>query len=318
MSGDFPATSPEAVGLDGDQLLAADERIRRELPHVTSLLVARRGRLAFERYYGPGAARRQDTQSVTKSVLALLTGIALERGLLAGLDQPVLPPGTAVRDLRWHEVTLRQLLTMTAGLPSELTDPAYDEAWMASADPVRFALEQVLVDGPGRAFRYSNAGAHVLGAVLARAAGQDLAAFAQAVLFGPLGLAPPAWARDPQGRPFGNGGLHLTPRELLCLGQLVLGRGEWRGQRLLPEGWVEEATRAHVEGYAWMEGLPGYGFLWWTAREGDTEGWYATGYGGQYVAVFPELDLVAVMTGRVEPHPSHRHIIAGDVREAAR
>ncbi|EYB68260.1 beta-lactamase [Deinococcus phoenicis] len=317
---DLPTAPPEAVGLDPARLHAACLHVARDLPQVTSLLVARRGHLAFERYFGIEATEPQDTQSVTKSALSLLTGIALDRGLLPGPDQPVLPllPGLtdSVKDTRWPHVTLRHLLTMTSGLPSELTDPAYDDAWFTSSDPVRFALAQALVSPPGTAFHYSNAGAHVLGAVLAHAARQDLAAFAQEALWTPLGITAPPWPRDPQGRPFASGGLRLTPRQMLRLGQLVLQRGEWAGQRVVSPAWVEEATRPHVPGYEWMEGLPGYGLLWWVTREGNTEGWYATGYGGQYVAVFPELDLVAVMTGKVENHPSHRHVIAREVRGA--
>ena len=316
----LPAAPPEAVGLDPVRLDAAARYVARDLPHVTSLLVARRGCLAFERYFGIQAGEAQDLQSVTKSLVSLLVGIALDRGLLTSLDQPVLPllPGAGdPSDCRWRQVTLRHLLTMTSGLPSELTDPAYDDAWVKSADPVRFALAQPLVAAPGSTFHYSNAGAHLLGAALAGAAGQDLAAFAQEALWTPLGIATPHWPRDPQGRPFASGGLHLTPRDLLRLGQLVLQRGEWAGQQWVSRAWVEEATRPHLPGYEWMEGLPEYGLLWWVAREGHTEGWYATGYGGQYLAVFPELELVAVMTGKVENHSNHRHVIAREVRAAA-
>ncbi|GAA3836089.1 serine hydrolase [Deinococcus aetherius] len=319
---DLPTTRPEDAGLDPNRLDALHARIERALPHVTSLLVARHGHLAFERYFGIYPTSPQDTQSVTKSLVSLLVGVALDRGLLAGLDQPVLPllgsDADALTDARWRDVTVRHLLTMTSGLPSELTDAAYDEAWMASEDPVRFALARPLVADPGTAFHYSNAGVHLLGAVLAQAAGQNLADFAQEALFTPLGIAPPPWPRDPLGRPLACGSAHLTPREMLRLGGLVLGRGRWEGRQLVPPGWVEEATRVHVQGYGWMEGLPGYGLLWWVTREGGTEGWYATGYGGQYVAVFPALELVAVMTGRVEDHPNHRHVIAEGVLGAVR
>ncbi|GBF08036.1 beta-lactamase [Deinococcus aerius] len=320
MRSSFPVAAPEAVGLDPARLHAAHRRIARDLPHVTSLLVARRGHLAFERYYGIEAGEPQDTQSVAKSLVSLLTGIALARGFLEGPEQPVLPllGEAAAQDPRWSRVTLRHLLTMTSGLPSELTDSAYDDAWMASPDPVRFALAQPLVCEPGMTFHYSNAGVHVLGAALAGAVGRDLAQFAQEALLTPLGIPVPEWPRDPRGRPLASGGLRLTPRALLLLGQLVLQRGRWEGQPLVPRSWVEEATRPHVRGYEWMEGIPDYGLLWWVTREGGAEAWYATGYGGQYLAVFPDLDLVAVMTGKVENHPSHRHIIAREVRGAAR
>lgn len=317
---DFPTASPGAVRLDAGRLLALDAQMTREWPHVTSLLVARHGQLAFERYFGIHPTDPQDTQSVTKSLVSLLVGAALDQGLLTSPEQPVLPllAGAAgdVTDARWGDVTLRHLLTMTSGLPSELTDPAYDEAWMASEDPVRFALAQPLLTPPGTDFHYSNAGVHVLGAVLAQAAGQPLADFAQEALFTPLGIRAPIWPRDGQGRPLACGSAYLTPRELLRFGQLVLQGGQWKGRQLVPAAWVQEATRAQVGGYRWMEGLPGYGLLWWVTREGGAEAWYATGYGGQYVAVFPKLALVAVVTGQVGDHPSHRQVIAGGVRGA--
>ncbi|MDB5046431.1 MAG: beta-lactamase, partial [Deinococcus sp.] len=234
-------------------------------PDVTSLVVARHGQLAFERYFEGQAADRRDTQSVTKSVVSLLTGIALQRGLLSSLEQPVLPllsssPAT-LQDSRWAQVRVRHLLTMTCGLPSEITDASYDDAWFTSQDPVRFALEYPLLDAPGTTFRYSNAGVHVLGAALAEAVGQPLAAFAQDVLLGPLGVVAPEWPADPCGRPFASGSLHLTSREMLRFGQLTLQRGSWNGTELVPTGWVELATRPQLKGFEWMEGIPDYGLL---------------------------------------------------------
>ncbi len=311
---------PGEGGLNPAPLLAAHQRILRDLPDVTSLLVARAGRLAFEAYFQGGPEDARDVQSVTKSVLSLLVGAALGQGHLQGLDQPVLSllPELAahVVDDRWTRVTVRHLLTMTSGLPSELTDEAYDEAYMAAPDPVRFAVGQRLAGEPGADFRYSNAGAHLLGAALARVVGQDLAEYAQANLFTPLGVPHAHWTRDPQGRPMADGGLRLRSRDVLRVGQLVLQRGGWAGQRLVPAGWIADATRPHVPGYVWMEGLPDYGLLWWVTAEGGAPVWYATGFGGQYLAVFPELDAVAVMTGVVGVHPSHRFILPEFVRAA--
>lgn len=306
-------TAPETLGLNGRVLAAFERRIALAFPDVTSLLVARHGQLAFERYFDGKAADPRDCQSVTKSILSFLTGTALQRGLLSSLEQPVLPLlsriPAAIQDSRWAEVQVRHLLTMTCGLPSEIMNASYDDAWFTSQNPVRFALEYPLLDAPGTTFRYSNAGVHVLGAALAEAAGQPLAAFAQEALLGPLGIVAPEWPADPCGRPFASGSLHLTSREMLRFGQLTLQRGWWNGTELVPAGWVEQVTRPQLKGFEWMEGLPDYGLLWWVTHESGTAGWYATGYGGQYVAVFPGHDLVIVMTGRVSDHPPHRQLI---------
>ncbi|UBV44274.1 beta-lactamase family protein (plasmid) [Deinococcus taeanensis] len=303
--------------MDLTALGALDAEIRTAWPAVTCLLVARNGQLAFERYYAGGPADRRDLQSVTKSVVSLLIGAALRRGVLRGLDQPVLPllGGGRTVDPRWAAVTVRHLMTMTGGLPSELTDPAYDEAWFTSADPLAFTLAQPLLDTPGGAFRYSNAGVHLVGAALAAAWGEPLDALADSALFAPLGIRSAHWDVDPAGRPWAGGGLHLTARDLLQLGQLTLQGGRWDDTQLTSPGWVARATRPHLQRYAWMEGLPDDGLLWWPAREGGVEGWYAAGYGGQSLAVFPAQAMV-VLTGEVSAHSSHRHLIPALVRTA--
>ncbi|ADV68376.1 serine hydrolase domain-containing protein [Deinococcus maricopensis] len=310
---DLPVVPPHTVGLDPQRLEQAERHLTAQRPHATSLLVARHGQLAFERYFGIQAHEAQDTQSITKSLVSLLTGVVVRRGLLH-LDQPILQDWPdaqrTLTDPRWHAVTVRHLLTMTSGLPSEITNPAYDDAWFLNADPVHFTLTQTLRTEPGTEFHYSNAGVHLLGTLLARVTGQPLERVLQDTLLSPLGIPARPWPRDPQGRVWASGMLHLTPRELLRLGQLVLQEGQWQGHTLVPARWIKHMTRPWVEGYAFMEGLPRYGWLWWLPGPPEPPGLYATGYGGQYLAVFPDLELVVVMTGRVEPHPSHRHVIA--------
>ncbi|WP_407540688.1 serine hydrolase [Deinococcus radiomollis] len=299
--------------LDQTWLERAAVVVSERLPDVTSLLVSRRGHLAFERYFGIRKDEPQDTQSVTKSLVSLVLGVAVERGVLS-VDQPILQnwsyAASVVNDPRWHQVTVGHLLTMTSGLPSEMTDPVYDDAWFLNADPLQFTLEQTLQSEPGEAFHYSNAGTHLLGALLAHTVKQSLDDFAQQVLLTPLGIPRRPWGKDAQGRVWGSGTLHLTPREMLRIGQLVLQEGSWQGKSVLPAAWISQMTCLRSEGYTFMEGLPGYGWLWWLPGPDETPGFYATGYGGQYIAVFPALDLVVVMTGQVSDHPNHRHVIA--------
>jgi CubicO group peptidase (beta-lactamase class C family) len=310
---DLPTTSPEAASLDPIWLEQTGVMISERLPHVTSLLVARHGQLIFERYFGVQPDEPQDTQSVTKSLVSLLTGVAVQRGLLR-VDQPALEnwPYAAgvISDPRWRLVTVGHLLTMTSGLPSEITDPIYDDAWFLNADPLRFTLEQTLRTEPGDAFHYSNAGVHLLGALLAHTVKQPLDEFAQEALLTRLGIPRRHWDTDAQGQVWGSGTLHLTPREMLRLGQLVLQEGWWQKRSVLPAAWIRQMTSARVEGYTFMDGLPEYGWLWWLPGPDETPGFYATGYGGQYIAVFPALDLVVVMTGQVGHHPNHRYVIA--------
>ncbi len=311
---DWPTTSPQAAGLPVEALDAAHQQLPFTFPDVTSLLVARGGQLAFEQYFGIAPDEEQDTQSVTKSLISLLTGRLLERGVVRP-SQPLLSllpeMADAVTDERWRAVTLEHLLGMTSGLPSELTDSAYDDAWFLSADPVRFSLGQPLVAAPGEVFHYSNAGVHLLGAALAKAAGQPLETLLHRHLLAPLGVSLGHWPRDRTGRVWASGGLHLSPRGLLRVGQLMLQGGHWQGRPLVSAEWLGQSTcpRTKTGSYSFMEGLPEYGWLWWRSGPGESAGLYATGFGGQYLAVFPALDLVMVMTGRVGPHPNHRSVI---------
>lgn len=158
-------------------------------PDLTSLLVMQGREMLFERYFEGGQESARDTQSVTKSIVSLLVGVALAEGLITSIDQPVLASLTRYRsvptDQRWAGVTVRHLLTMTAGLPSELLDEKFDMAWYSDADPLRFSLEQPLLDDPGTTFRYSNASVHVLGAFLTEVSGAELDELARTRLFAP-------------------------------------------------------------------------------------------------------------------------------------
>jgi len=317
-----PWTPPSSASRDGlrtSLVSAALVRVQRDLPHMTSLLASRWGDVQLEAYFQGDVDTLRDTQSVTKSVLSLLVGIAHGEGRLQPDDLALsyLPDlRSAVTDPRWQDVTVRHLLTMTSGARSELTDPEYDEAWMASTDPLRYILRQPLVATPGGTFHYSNGGAHLLGEVLARVTGEPLERYARARLLGPLGVSRLDWSRDVQGRVDGYGGLSLTSRDLLRLGQLVLQGGRWEKQQLVPDGWINHATQGVVDAYIWMEGIPRYGLMWWVAEEAGHTVWYATGYGGQYLAVVPDAELVVAATGVVGDHPSHRHIVTSVIKAA--
>lgn len=314
-----PPSSTARAAFQPQLVSAVLRQAQRDLPHLTSLLASRWGDVQLEAYFQGDADTLRDIQSVTKSVLSLLVGTAQGEGRLRLDDLALshLPDlRSAVTDPRWQDVTVRHLLTMTSGARSELTDPEYDEAWMASTDPLRSTLRQPLVATPGETFHYTNGGAHLLGEILARATGEPLETYARARLLGPLGVSRLDWPRDVQGRTTGYGGLSLISRDLLRLGQLVLQGGRWEDQQLVPDGWINRSTQGVVDAYTWMEGIPRYGLMWWVAEEAGHTVWYATGYGGQYLAVVPDADLVVVATGVVGDHPSHRHVVTRVIEAA--
>lgn len=289
----------EAVGLDASALHLADQ-VAEETPRIRSLLVVRRGRLVHERYWGgPDAATLMDVRSVTKTVVSTLTGIALERGDIQSIDQPItdfLSSPEFDIGAEHSLITIRHLLTMGSGIAwAENTTNEYNE-WITSPDPAAYVLARPLENQPGTAFDYNSGAVHLLGILLERATGMSLPDYADEVLFGPLGIEARTW--EPVNPPYVNGGagIDLRPRDLARIGQLFLQDGYSAGTAVVPSVWVEEATQRR-----WGDlGSSGpidrldYGFLWWLDLSHDA--YFAWGHGGQFIYVVPGLDLVVVLT----------------------
>lgn len=303
---------PESICALGSRLAALKDAD----PH--GVVVARHGKLVYEAYFSgqdgrwpqqhwneplaqtPHDARtKHDLQSMTKSVTALLVGIALDRGNLKSLDTPVLSFFPDYADLRTPDklrITVRDVLTMRTGLHWQYK-PFLDMARRmdAAPDPFRFFLEQPMTGTPGKTLRYNNGTAEMAGAIVHRASGLPLDQFAKRHLFDPLAIDDWEWGRMANGDPGASWGLRLRPRDVAKIGQLVLNRGIWRGRRVVSSEWIEQMIAPHVV-------LPHvkYGYLWWLDRRPidgrDVDVVKAIGWGGQYLDVIPSLDLVLVVT----------------------
>lgn len=301
----FPlARARAALPTAAAPLAEAVERAR-DLPRLRTLLVARAGEpLVEEVFRGPGLDRPVNVKSVAKSVISALVGIAIGKGLLEGLDQPIAPlledKLPKHPDPRLRAITIGHLLAMRAGL--ERTSGPFYGAWVTSRDWVRYALSRPFVDEPGGAMLYSTGNTHLLSAILTRVSGRSTLALARAWLGEPLDITIPPWPKDPQGIYFGGNDMLLSPRAMLRFGELYRQGGVFRGQRVLPEGWVEASWTPQVHspftGHA-------YGLGWFRARAQGQEVAYAWGYGGQMLHVVPGLELVSVMTSDTDA-PSGR------------
>lgn len=298
LAGSWETASPEAVGMDRRALDRAVERAA-GIPRLRSLLVVRRGRLVLERYFADADAEElADVRSVTKSLVSTLTGLAVERGYLEGLDQTlgeIVPPGVAPLDSVERRITLRNLLTMSGGWEwREVGAVGYNE-WVTSPDPLAHLLDRPHAYPPGTAFTYSSAAVHLLGVAVAEASRRSLPTLAHETLLGPLGVDAFGWETFPDGRVNGGAGARLRPRDLAKVGQLFLQDGVSGTRRVLPAGWVDEATRAR---WPWRNDVGptdlSYGYLWWTDEVNDA--YLAWGYGGQFIYVAPRRDLVVVTT----------------------
>ena len=260
---------------------------------VHSIVVWRDDRLLFE-YYRPDAgneATLRDLQSVTKSVLSLAVGAALGQGLLRSVDQPLSELLPAALAAEAAGLSLRHLLTMSAGF-----DPG--ERVAAGDDDAAVLLRRRRSAAPGTRFTYDNPTANLLSIVLQAATGRRSAEYARQQLFDPLAIRDAAWAAGSQGHSLGFSGLALRTRDMAVLGRLALQHGRWQGTALLPEAYATASTSAQNAGGPPV-GLP-YGYLWWVVPSAtETRTFFASGYGGQLLWVHGPLRLVIAITSEV-------------------
>ncbi len=279
-----------------------------DLPQLRCLAIAQSGRIRSVRAFrGPGPERPANIKSVSKALVSALAGIAIDRGHLRGIGQPVLP---FLRDYlppdpdpRLRELTLADLLTMRSGL-RDLSGEDYAE-WATSDDWLRKALAQPLVAVPGTRMLYSTATYHVLGHVLARITGRDLHALATDWLARPLGIELPEWQRDPQGNFLGGNDMRMSPLAMLRFGEMFRRGGRWH-DRVVPEAWVRASWTPRTTS---AETGHDYGYGWYGWSPGGTRVHYARGYGGQLIAVVPTLELVVAITSDPRrPAPLDGHL----------
>ncbi|MBU8539942.1 serine hydrolase domain-containing protein [Falsiroseomonas tokyonensis] len=294
--------------------LAAGLELAGETPGLRSLIVAQNGTPMAERVFrGGGLDRPTNIKSASKTILAMLAGIAIQRGVLRGLDQPVAPIlGSRIprdADPAVRRITLGNLLSMQAGL--EPTSGANYGRWVSSRDWVGFALSRPMVDEPGGRMLYSTGTSHILAAVLARASGRSIRDLATEWLFQPLGHAVPEWTRDPQGLHFGGNEMAISPQALLDFGECCRNGGRHAGRQVIPEAFLRDSWRPR--GQSFWSGQS-YGLGWWIAEARGEPVVFAWGYGGQMVYLLPGLGLTVVMTSdadvpRVRGQVQTRHAL---------
>lgn len=307
-------TSSDAVsaGLDASALSAMEQAIASgEFKKITSVLVARHGKLAYEKYFEGDANSLRNTRSATKSITSILTGIAIDHQQLSGVDAKVFPyfpekQPVANPDPRKDRIAVEDFLTMSSLLECDDNNEfsrGNEERMYIIEDWVKFLLDLPIKgfapwaskpqDSPyGRSFSYCTAGVTTLGAVIEKATKTKLADYAAQNLFGPLGIQQVKWAYSPLGLAQGGGGLELRSRDLLKLGQLCLSGGTWNGKRVVSEQWVKASTTPHVA----VDENTKYGYLWWLKNFKGHSAAYMSGNGGNKVAVVPDLDMVVVVT----------------------
>jgi CubicO group peptidase (beta-lactamase class C family) len=288
-----PTTAQQVTATPAETLAKFSATIAVQYPSAKALVLAR-GNCILHEYYADNPPDEQwPVMSVTKSVLSILVGIAIDKGLLR-LDQrlPELIAEAIERpiDPRAADITLRDLLTMSSGFdPHEMVEGAgvrSSSVWM---------IRRTVRHTPGTHFYYDDEGTNLVAIILRRAVGGNIGEFAKNELFGPLQIDRYLWIVDGDGNLPGFSGLLLTGRDMAKIGLLYIQQGRWRERRVVSKAYVLDSTRAHIDGS--MPGLQaGYGYLWWTrpTREGAAA-YFASGVRSQLIANFPDRNLVMAL-----------------------
>lgn len=296
--------------MDSQLLSELGQHIVDELPHIRSVLIVRHGHRVFEEYYqGLDEDDLHQVASVTKSFTSALIGIALQEGYLETLNQRMIDffPEYATLDIdpRVSDITLGHLLTMTSGFR---WNDSRAWTWMDSEDWIAYALGRPIAHEPGQRFNYDTPSSHLLSGVITKETGMTALEFADEHLFGPLGISERQWPTDPQGYSAGGHAASFRTRDLAKLGYLYLNWGVWDGRQIVPAPYVEESTREQSEGGP-PEGER-YGYLWWITTVEGYAAYFAGGYGGQFIYIVPDQDIVVVITSNVDrSHIENRGVV---------
>ncbi|MCX6136779.1 MAG: serine hydrolase [Ignavibacteriales bacterium] len=287
----------------GESSTALDEAfsLASQNPNLKCLIVYKDSRIMKEQYFHPGdSLSPHDVRSVTKSVMATLIGIAIDKGYVPSEDYTIgsyLQPFVGSIDSAKANIKISDVLSMSAGFAgNELANVSEYNSWVSAPDQLAYTLNKSMIRGHGQVFNYDSGVAHLASAILTQAAGISTVAFAKQYLFQPLGIADPGWETDKREMANGAAGLNLTPYDMLKIGQLYLNKGMYNGIRIVSEDWIAKASSFKIATNNAQPFTSGYGYFWWTGNIHSHNYFLANGYGGQFIVVVPDIRLIVVAT----------------------
>jgi len=313
---EWPVSPPEEQGLDSKKLAELADLIRKgELcPRLHALLIVRHGYLVVEDYFNGWQKDGLHTlQSVSKSFTSALVGIAIARGEFKGVDEKILDFFPDIKDIanmdgRKASIRVKDILTMRSGTDyhEQGANSPHEQLNRLLKGWDKFYLDRPMLRPPGTEFLYDSGGVILLSAMLKKRTGMHAHEYADRYLFKPLGIEKKFWLRNLEGHTHTGGGLSLAARDTAKFGHLYLKNGRWGDEQVVPENWVQESFRTHVD--LTVEGQPpsGYGYLWWILapdpRGSGRQAIYAArGRYGQFIFIVPEYDMVVVMNSYARP-----------------
>jgi CubicO group peptidase (beta-lactamase class C family) len=294
-------SAPENQGIDAQKLeqIYKDYHADMDIWQVRSLLVFRNGKLVAESYTKDDADQTTPRAmwSCTKQVVGLLTGVALEKGLIGSVTDSIglyLPETENYPDKKG--ITIEQLLTMKSGIAysNDGLKGQSDDVLRRIPDNLNgFILGLPLANKPGEKSIYKDCDPQLVASVIQQTCGKKTREWAKEMLFDPLEISNLEWMDYKDGTTLGGFGIMSTPREMAKFGQLVLDSGMWKGKRLVNKNWIKEMTTIRVNDMYSKQ----FGYLWW--KDENRKMTYMHGHGGQFVGIIPDKKLIVVFTAEV-------------------
>jgi len=266
-----------------------------------SLVVSRDGEIVAEDYYnGSGSDSIHDVRSVTKSFTSLLVGLAIDKGYIESINDPISKYLTGIvtfPDQVKANITIDQMLKMSFGHAWNGTHSnSLYNTWASTPDHLQYIIDLPLANQPGMVFNYSDGASHLLSVIIAQATGQNTLDFAKENLFDPLEISNFRWGKDDLGYPNGAAGLTISPHDMLKLGYLILSKGKYKETQVVPESWITEMTTTKISTNNDVPFGPDYSYQIWIGSANGHKYIFAMGWGGQFVFTVPDQNLVVIAT----------------------
>jgi CubicO group peptidase (beta-lactamase class C family) len=289
--------------IDGERLTYAFNEFK-TVEGALSLIVCRKGTIVAEEYTnykGYGADSIKNIMSVTKTFTGVLVGLAIEKGFIDGVNDPIskyLTGIVTIPDNIKANITVDQLLKMSFGHSWNGTSSSslFGECFFESEDNLQFIIDLPLVATPGTVFNYSDGASHLLSAIVTQATGMSTLDFATENLFDPMEITEYEWSTDDRGYHLGAAYLHIKPRDMIKFGNLILNKGKYNDEQIVPESWITEMTTTKILTDNDVPYGPEYGYQIWLGTAYGHRYYMAMGWGGQFIIIVPDLRLVVSAT----------------------
>ncbi|NHF60100.1 serine hydrolase [Flavobacteriaceae bacterium TP-CH-4] len=296
----------KSQGIDSTLIYKFFNQIQGVQHKLHSVLLIKNNQLCLEEYFKDHNANEpHDLRSTSKSIRSILLGIAIDKGFIDNINDPINkylknPIPKKNLDVRKEKITIKHLLTMSSGLDCDDWDKkskGQEDRVYKKKDWLQYTLDLPMVNTPGKESRYCSMGVILMTEIISQSSGMSIMEFADEYLFKSLGIDNVKWGHTSDKEVIASGKrLYMTSRDMAKIGQLILKKGEWNGEQLVSKNWIEESTTPKTK----ITGID-YCYLWWnipfTINEQKVISKTATGNGGQYILIIPEMDVIAVFTG---------------------